>query len=117
VLEQKVKTHDWAKRVNMSRFAMIVVNTYLFYSQSTECKETQKDFYDELVEDLIDNNFDGAADGGRRSRDNTRVVDRNPTLSRTPGAPRSGVDAHLRPTKRKRMSRGESIDSHAANLP
>jgi hypothetical protein len=63
LLERKVKTHDWAKRVNMSLFAMIVVDTYLVYSQSTDSEWTQKDFYHDLAEDLIDNNFDGAAEG------------------------------------------------------
>jgi hypothetical protein len=97
MLERKVKTHDWAKRVNMSLFAMIVVDTYLVYSQSTESEKTQKDFYNDLAEDLIDNNFDGAAAGGRRSsRENTLVlVGPNPAVSRTTVAPRSGIDAHL----------------------
>jgi hypothetical protein len=54
-----------------------------------------------IAEELIDNNFDGAGAGGRRSRDNTGVVDRSPTLSRTTGAPRSGVDANLTPKKRR----------------
>jgi hypothetical protein len=108
MLERKVKSHDWAKRVNLSLFAIIVVDTYLVYSQSTDCEETQKEIYHEPIEELIDNNFDGAAAGGRRPRDNTGVVDRNPALSTTKGVPRSGVDAHLTPTKRMRMRRGEA---------
>lgn len=110
MLERKVKTHDWAKRVNMSLFAMIVVDTYLVCSQSTECKETQKEFYDELAEDLIDNSFDGAAAGGRRSRENTADVDPNVTLSRTTGSPsRSGYNGtHLTPTRRKKKRKGET---------
>jgi hypothetical protein len=90
----------------MSLFAMIVVDTYLVYSQSTDSEGTQKDFY--LAEHLIDNNFDGAAAGGRRSRENTGVVNPDPTLSSTTGAPRSGVDIRLTPPKRRRMSRGEA---------
>ena len=87
---------------------MIVVDTYLVYCQSTECKDdTQKQFYEQLAEELIDNKYDGAAANGRRSRENTGVVDPHPTLARTTGIPRSGVDAHLTPTKRKRKSRGE----------
>jgi hypothetical protein len=71
----------------MSLFLMIMVDTYLVYSQSTASEGTPTDFYHELAEDLIDDNFDGAAAGGRSSRENT-------TLSSTRGAPRSGVDIH-----------------------
>ena len=49
----------------MSLFAMIVVDTtYVVDSQSTDYKETQKELYDELAEQLIDNYFYGAAAGG-----------------------------------------------------
>jgi hypothetical protein len=107
MLERKVKTHDWAKRVNMSLFAMIVVDTYLVYSQSTDSEGTQKDFYHDLAEDLIDNNFDGAAAGGRRSREN---INPNPTLSSTTAAPRCGEHIHITPAKRRRMRRGEATN-------
>ena len=62
--------------------------------------------------ELIDNTNDGVANAaGRRSRDNAEgVVEPNSTLSRTTGAPSSGVDAHLRPTQRKRMSRGKATN-------
>jgi hypothetical protein len=53
MLERKFKTHDWAKRVNMSLFAMIVVDTYLVYSQFTESKDTQKEFYCDLAEEQL----------------------------------------------------------------
>jgi hypothetical protein len=33
ILERKVVTHDWAKRVNMTIFGMIVVETYLVRSR------------------------------------------------------------------------------------
>jgi hypothetical protein len=84
MLERKVGTHDWAKRgVNMPLFAMIVVDTCLVHSKSTESKKTQKDYYEDLAEELIDNTYDGAptaAAGCRRSRENAGVVDPNPTL-------------------------------------
>jgi hypothetical protein len=112
MLERKVKTHDWAKRVNISLFAMIVVDTYLVHSKSTESDQTQKDFYEEVAEELIDNNYDGAAAGGRRSRENARVGP-NPTLSRTTGSPRSGVGIHLTPTKKQRKIRGVILNQSA----
>jgi hypothetical protein len=40
-------------------------------------------------------------------RENAVVVDPNLTLSRTAGVPRSGADAHLTPTKRKKKTRGD----------
>jgi hypothetical protein len=43
---------------------------------------------------LIDNYFDGAATGGRRSRENTGDVDPDVTLSSKGRAPRSGYDAY-----------------------
>jgi hypothetical protein len=45
-------------RVNLTIFGMIVVDTWLAYSQCTGTKENQKDFYTSLCEELIDNTFD-----------------------------------------------------------
>jgi hypothetical protein len=50
---------------------------------------------------------DGAGAGGRRSGESaTGVVDPTPTLSRSTGIPKCGVDAHSTPTKIKRTSEG-----------
>jgi hypothetical protein len=37
---------------------IVVVDTWLAYSQCTGTKENQKDFYTSLSEELIDNTFD-----------------------------------------------------------
>ena len=44
-LEAKLETHDWSWRVNMTILGIIVVDTWLVYSQCTETKMCQKDFY------------------------------------------------------------------------
>jgi hypothetical protein len=71
---EKIETKDWSMRVNLSIFAMIIVDTWLVYSAfKNEFKEgaagNQKDFYSMLSEELIDNTYDskGRTAGLRRS--------------------------------------------------
>ena len=45
-------------RVNLTIFSMIVVDTWLVYSQATGSTELQSEFYVCLAEELIDNNID-----------------------------------------------------------
>jgi hypothetical protein len=57
---------------------MIVVDTHLVHCQRTELDQTQKDFYRELTEELIDNTYDGVATAvGRRPRKYAGVVMRD----------------------------------------
>jgi len=114
-LERKLVTHKWSMRVNMSIFAMIVVDTWLVYRQSTKPRaeeleqteevylEKQKAFYSMLAEELIDNNYD-AVSSGRRARSSVTGVEQGVAgmLTDRYGQPRSGIHAHLTPTKRKR---------------
>jgi hypothetical protein len=80
-LEKKVKTHDWSKRVNLSIFAMCVVDAWLLYSKATKCSEKQKDFYMFLADELIDNNYFGI--GSQSSR---RASSSSPEDNGTPPA-------------------------------
>ena len=57
-LENKLKVHDWSKRVNMTLFAMMVVDVWLAFNGCTLAEETQKEFYTLLAEELIDNSYD-----------------------------------------------------------
>ena len=68
-MEKKIETKEWSKRVNMSIFAMCVVDTWLVYNgckQSDDAAQmneqqahsTQKEFYTLLAEELIDNSYD-----------------------------------------------------------
>jgi hypothetical protein len=61
----------------------------------------QKDFYETLAEELVDNNFDVVG-----TRDRHRVGDDSEAMDNV--QPRSGVGVHLTPTKKKRRtSKGE----------
>jgi hypothetical protein len=105
-MERKLGTTSWAMRVNMSVFGMIVVDAWLAYSQCTRAKEVQKSFYAALAEELIDNNYDsvGRAES-RRNRGEIPVDNNSPTISRSTGVSRSGIYAHLTPTKKRRKRR------------
>ena len=103
-LEGKLETHDWAIRVNMTIFAMTVVDTWLAYSQCTETQKSQKDFYTILAEELIDNGYDLVNIRGRR---NPGPPGMSPTLlERASGGPRAGCFAHLTPTKKRKRKDG-----------
>ena len=56
--EKKLETKKWDMRVNLTIFSMIVVDTWLVYSQATGSTELQSEFYVRLAEELIDNNID-----------------------------------------------------------
>jgi hypothetical protein len=64
MIERKVGTLDWSMRVNLSIFGMLVVDTWLAYSQCTGRNggtgkdKKQKDFYTYLAEELVDNQYD-----------------------------------------------------------
>lgn len=110
-IERKLKTHDWSTRVNLSLLSMCFVDTWRVYSRITSSptnddgvQETQKEFYSKLAEELIDNSYDYI--GGQRrhvATPPTVPVDSSVIDQRT-GAPRSGTDVHLTPTKRKRKN-------------
>jgi hypothetical protein len=106
-LESKLETHDWALRVNMTIFAMTVVDTWLAYSQCTATKQSQKDFYTILAKELIDNSYDSVNVRGRR---NPAPPGMSPILfERASGDPRAGCYAHLTPTKKRKRKDGVEI--------
>ncbi len=92
----------------MTLFGIVVVDTWLVYSKCTGAIEDEKqaEFYTLLAEELIENTYDSAL--GRRRRSDF-VTEDSPTLSRLTGAPRSGVYAHLTPTKRRRRRADGSL--------
>ena len=101
-VENKVQTNDWSKRVNLSIFSMIFVDTFLVCNYCTKSTETQKDFYSHLANDLIDNNYDSVC--ARRSP-------ANPSSESPFGMalPRSGASTHLTPTKDMRKHKGGEV--------
>jgi hypothetical protein len=85
---------------------MIVVDTWLAYSLCTGIgrangrEENQKDFCTALTEELVDNQYDNV--GSCRVFVEAKLDNDSPALSRTTGEPRSGLYAHLSPTKKGR---------------
>jgi hypothetical protein len=95
-LEKRVGTHDWPFRVNCSVLGIIIVDSWLVYSGGRGLRTgiDQREFYEQLADQLIDNSFDSI---GLRDRRSDLV---------TPGVtPRSGIGAHITQTKKKRKSK------------
>ena len=108
MLEKKVEVKRWDARVNLSLLAMMFVDTWLVYSQCTNAQEsnyTQKQFYTDLAEELIDNRVDSP--GGHARQQGQAANSISPAVNRRTGQARAGVAAHLTPTKRKRTHKGQ----------
>ena len=102
--EKKLETKKWDMRVNLTIFSMIVVDTWLVYSQATGSTELQSEFYVRLAEELIDNNIDSRPQRWRNSgEDGSDSNDESPVMMRT-GRVRAGVSCHLPPTKCRRRT-------------
>jgi Transposase IS4 len=101
-LERKYRVHDWSMRVNHTILAMIFVDTFRAYKLMTIDIEPQKEFYGKLAAELIDNTYDRVG-GTRRSM--TFEDGTPPALLDGTGRPRSGIAAHLTPTKRFRVTK------------
>jgi Transposase IS4 len=119
-IERKLVTNDWSMRVNLSIFAMIVVDTWRVYSGLTFDQnngETQKEFYGRLATELIDNKFDFIGRSSARAKDNNNNDDDDafdsPVIDRNTGVARSGVDAHITPTKRRQRDVRGNEKTHA----
>ena len=92
----------WDMRVNLTIFLMIVVDTWLVYSQAMGSTELQSEFYVRLAEELIDNNIDSRPQHRRNSgEDGSDSNDESPVMMHT-GRVCTGVSCHLTPTKRRR---------------
>jgi hypothetical protein len=113
-LENKIETHDWSKRVNMTIVGMCMVDSYLAFKQCTGSTENQKDYYAYLSEELIDNSYDRVGVTSRRMRSGVQV---SPTAAAAvdlaSGAPRAGASIHLTPTKKKRKRTDGTVTNHA----
>ena len=97
--KKKLETKKWDMRVNLTIFSMIVVDTWLVYSQATGSTELQSEFYVRLAEELIGNNIDSRLQHRRNSgEDGTDSNDESSVMTCT-GRVRSGISCHLTPTK------------------
>jgi len=96
-LEHKLATHDWSMRVNLSLLGMCIVGSSPMYSGARGATAilTQKQFYEDLAAQLIDNTFDTV---GVRARATSAAEPVGQV-----GAPiRYGVGIHLTPTRKRR---------------
>ena len=55
--EKNLGTKYWSKRLNLSVFAMNVVNVWLAHQCITGTEDTQADLYNYLAEDMIDKTY------------------------------------------------------------
>ena len=77
-IEKKLEAKRWDICLNLSIFAMVVVDTWLVYSQCTGDMETKEaDFYLQLAEELIDNEF---AQVGARGQEDAKSIDADSPL-------------------------------------
>jgi hypothetical protein len=53
-IERKLVTTKWHKRVNLTIFSMIVVDSYLVYKKCTTSGESPDHYYHKLAEEMID---------------------------------------------------------------
>jgi len=107
-LEHKLATHDWSMRVNLSLLGMCIVDSWLLYSGARGATAilTQKQFYEDLAAQLIDNTFDTV---GVRARATSAAEPVGEV-----GAPlRYGVGIHLTPTRKRRGASAGDGDHRA----
>jgi hypothetical protein len=94
MLEHRFVTLDWSVRVGHSLLGMIIVDSWLLYvgARGELRSIKQREFYEALCLELIDNNFDLI---GLRSR----------TPDDTPFQliPTSGAGPHATPTKERKL--------------
>jgi len=99
-VEKKIGTLRWDMRLNLSLLSMCIVDTWLLYKGATTTTENQKLFYERLAEELIDNRYDTIGNAPRqRAREEDVPLQNTAFVS-----PRSGLHAHLTPTKKKRKT-------------
>ena len=82
--KKKLGTKKWDMSVNLSIFLMIVVDTWLVYSQVTGSTELQSFIYVCVAEELIDNNIDSQPQRRRNSgEDGSDINDESPVMTCT----------------------------------
>jgi Transposase IS4 len=103
-LEKKFQVKEWSFRVNSSLLAMLVVDAWMIYTGAVGDYKSmsQSEFYETLATELIENKWDGM---NLRQRITSELE-----APRWCDRPRSGISAHLTPTKRKRKNKeGETL--------
>ena len=109
MIETKYETNYWDKRVNLSIFSVIVVDTWYTKSGILGDKNDglEKDFYEGLAGEMIDNKIDDVYNTRIRTQ---RTTDGSSILDIRDGCVASGVGVHLTPTKKKRYVKGDQTN-------
>ena len=96
-------------RVNLTIFSMIVVDTWLVYSQVMGSTELRSEFYVPLAEELIDNNIGSRLQCQRNSgEDGSDSQDESHVMTFT-GRVRAGISYHLTATKHHHRTWDEEL--------
>ena len=99
-LIDKLGTVEWHREVNMTLLGVIVVDTFKMWNGLKMSQEPEKQFYENLAEELIDNEFDGRVTRSSPSRNSVTGGD---------GRIRRGVHIHLTPTKKRRKNKPNQL--------
>jgi hypothetical protein len=103
-LEKKLETKEWNRRVNMSIFGMIVVDSWMLYKGRTGGKKMgQMEYYKALINILIDNPYYHRPEPRIRGYTSASLVNSSLTIGTF------GHGLHLTPTKRKSGSADSKV--------
>jgi hypothetical protein len=99
-LEKKIGTHDWSFRVNCTVLGKVVVDAWLVYSggRGIRTRMDQREFYEQLAEQLIDNAFDSVHFVTARQTSSHQM------------SPLVAESAHIS-RRRRRSARGSAVPS------
>jgi hypothetical protein len=108
-IERKLVTTKWHKRVNLTIFSMILVDSYLVYKKCTTSTESPDQFYHKLAEELID--FEQTTRLQRAAvRESSEAMD-------VAAAAFAGHGLRQTPTKRMRPSLGAKTPGSSGKTP
>ena len=99
-----METNNWSKRVNLSILGMIIVDSYLVYSELVNAFEKESDYYCWLAKELIENRYNWSVATRVRSETARMPINNetSPSLFNNHGQPVSGMGCHLTPNKGSR---------------
>jgi Transposase IS4 len=113
-LEKKLETKEWHRRVNMSIFGMVVVDSWMLYKGCTGGEKMgQMEYYKALINNLIDNPYFSSPAPRIRAPMSASSVSSSLTVGTF------GSSIHLTPTKRKSgsaESKGNKRMQHRCRL-
>ena len=115
-LERKLGTKSWDTRVNFSILGMIVVDSWLAWKGifGEDLDEVEKEFYEALAEELIDNEYNTRSSRRRARRRAQESESASPEAFGADGLPQSGIGPHLTPTRKKRKNTNHTYQGYCS---